>query len=322
MTYNQKMTKSPMSETKAEDLFDLPFWEHVSELRKMILKSLLVMTFGMICALFFYQEMFTFLTSPLEHVQNSSHLVLREVHKERLFNSGLTSTLFAFSDSTYSLLSHSADVQLINSHTFLIPQNGYIEYERLIPVSEKMKLMLFGPLDGMGIALKMGFWVGLVATSPIWLFFMLQYVAPALRMQERRLLFPFLLLSLGFISAGLLLAFFVTIPIANQYLLAFNSSLGINMWSLLHYFDYTLMLLLANALAFECGVVLIFLVHFGILTEKTLRTNRRFAIVAAFIIAAILTPPDVLTQFMLAIPLIALYESAILYAKFRLQLLT
>jgi len=72
---------------------------------------------------------------------------------------------------------------------------------------------------------------------------------------------------------------------------------------------------LANALAFEIALILFFLVHLGILTPQMMQTKRRVMILVAFIVGALLTPPDVLTQVMLALPLIGLYELALLYGK-------
>jgi sec-independent protein translocase protein TatC len=123
--------------------------------------------------------------------------------------------------------------------------------------------------------------------------------------------------SLVFISLGCLFAYTITLPIANQYLQSFNATIGMNLWSLGNYLDYTLFLLMANGIAFEFGALGIFAVHLQYLSAETLIQNRRFAILGAFILAALLTPPDILTQFMLAIPLISLYEALILYAKMK-----
>ena len=131
------------------------------------------------------------------------------------------------------------------------------------------------------------------------------------------LLFPFLSLSLLFLFAGFLFAFFLTIPIANHYLMSFNEEIGVNLWAFANYLDYTIILLLAHGLAFEICVVLLFLVHFGFLTAEKMRAKRSFFAVGAFILSAVLTPPDVLTQLMLAFPLIFLYEVAIFYAFLR-----
>ena len=86
---------------------------------------------------------------------------------------------------------------------------------------------------------------------------------------------------------------------------------------LTHYLDYTIFLLLANGLAFELCVLGLFAVHLGLVTAEGLLAKRRVAIVGAFILGALLTPPDVLTQIMLAIPLIVLYEGIILYARLK-----
>src|SRR5947207_3024004 len=83
------------------------------------------------------------------------------------------------------------------------------------------------------------------------LFFFLQFIAPGMRKREKNLLIPFFGLSLLFLGLGLLLAFFVTIPLANQYLYSYNDNIGLNLWSFSYYLDYTIILLMANALAFE-----------------------------------------------------------------------
>jgi sec-independent protein translocase protein TatC len=178
-------------------------------------------------------------------------------------------------------------------------------------------LIVLGPIDGFATTLKTSFWVGLVITSPIWTFFIMKFIAPALHARERNWMVPFVALSLLFLSLGMSFSYFITIPIANQFLSSFNREIGINMWTLSSYLDYTLILLLSNALAFELCVILLFLVHYGRLSASKMIKGRRYAIVFIFILAAILTPPDIFTQFMLALPLTIIYEFAIVYAKIR-----
>jgi sec-independent protein translocase protein TatC len=178
-------------------------------------------------------------------------------------------------------------------------------------------LVVLGPLDGFLTALKTSFWVGLVVTSPLWTFLTMRFIAPALQPKERKWVIPFILFSLIFMSLGVAFSYYITIPLANQFLSSFNEEIGVNMWTLSSYLDYTLILLLSNALAFEISVFLLFLVHYGAISASRLSDLRKYAIVAIFIISAILTPPDVFTQFMLAIPLMIIYELAIIYAKIR-----
>lgn len=290
-----------------------PFWEHVSALRNTLLWTLLVVVLGTIGALYFYREVFALLTAPL-HSQQQSVFERQEIRRHRIVNSDSSPQLYTVPADSGSpaLLSHGT--QQIAPSSYLIPAGGYLEFNQIIPTES---LIALSPLDGISASVKTSFWVGLVGTSPIWLAFLLQFVWPALRPQEKWLIFPFLLLSFLFLGTGLLFAFFVTIPMANHYLKAFNQGIASNFWTLAHYMDYTVSLLLANAFAFEIFVVLLFLVHLGIVSATTMIQKRRHVIVGAFIVGAVLTPPDILTQLMLALPLIALYECAILYARLR-----
>lgn len=276
------------------------FWSHVADLRKTLIQILGVFLIALIISLYFYQEIVTLFTAPL-HTEGG-------MHKQTVTHFEIRNT--TPSPQSYTLLS---DERLIEG-TLPIPPGEKISLQK---VSTWNKLVVFGPIEGMLIALKVCFWTALAVSFPFWAYFLLRYLLPALHREERLLLAPFFLLSALFIGGGLLLAYTVTIPLANSYLLAFNNTLGTNLWSLSSYLDYTLFLMLANALAFELAVVTLFLVHLGILSAEFLAGKRRYAIVAAFILGAILTPPDVLTQLMLALPLILLYEVALLYARLK-----
>jgi sec-independent protein translocase protein TatC len=184
-------------------------------------------------------------------------------------------------------------------------------------VLDSNQLVILGPLDGISSALKISGWAGLVLSSPVWLFFVFKFIQPALNPTERKLILPFFGLSFVFMSLGACLGFFIIIPIANNYLEAFNSEIGTNLWSLSQYLQFTLFLLLANALSFELSVIFFILVHYELISSNTMVAKRRHVVVLAFILGALLTPPDILTQLALAIPFIGLYETAILYSKFR-----
>lgn len=179
------------------------------------------------------------------------------------------------------------------------------------------QLIILKPTEGITIAIKVCFWTGLVGTSPLWLIQLLQFILPALEAREKQGLVPFFLAIIVFFALGGSFSYFVTIPIANHYLALFNNNMGINMWTLSNYIDYSFLLILGNGLAFEIAVILFFLVHYRWISPQTLREKRRYYIVAAFIFSAIITPPDVITQLTLALPLTLLYELAIVYAKLR-----
>lgn len=290
------------------------FWEHVEELRKSLISVFIIISLGFVLAFIFYNPLFELLTYPLDLKNKKENIIqYQEIKRERIKNRGQTETIYQV-DLGAKPIYYSENVKEIAPGSFLIPKDEYLDIER--PFSNH-KLVLFGPLDGISTILKICFWVAVIGTSPFWGWIVLQFLAPAIQVKERRILFPFLLASCGFITLGFAFAFFITIPCANQFFQSFNQNIGINLWSLSGYLDYTLFLLFSNGFAFELFAILIFMVHLGFISAESLSNKRRYAIVGSFILGAILTPPDILTQFMLALPLIFLYEIAILYARIR-----
>ena len=205
---------------------------------------------------------------------------------------------------------------IIGAGFFLSALFYHYIFQLLMWPLQAQKLVLLSPFEGMRCLLKISLWIGLVGTSPFWLYHIVNFIAPALNRAQRYIIVPFFFVSLIFLVLGFSFAFFVTIPLANAYLALLNQEFGENLWTLSNYLDYTIMLLFANGLAFETAVILFFLVHFGFISAGKMAEKRRFVIVGIFTLSAILTPPDILTQFMLAIPLMGLYELAILYARF------
>lgn len=292
-------------------------WIHIEDLRRHGLRALAIIMMGVILSFICYQPLINFLTAPLNSMQ--SEQIKGGVHTHRLEPiqvvnpSADLSFIFNLPKDGINL-SSGDDIEKIGERTYRIPPKGELLFFK--PISNN-PLVLLGPLEGILTALKVSFWVGVVGTSPLWLLALLQFIVPALHPGEKILVYPFLAISFVFVLCGISFAFFVTVPIANQYLVSFNQTVGTNLWSLERYLDYTLFLLLANGFAFELGALGFFAVHLGLISAEGLMAKRRLAIVGAFILGALLTPPDVLTQLMLAIPLILLYEGLILFAKCR-----
>jgi len=133
---------------------------------------------------------------------------------------------------------------------------------------------------------------------------------------EKKALFPFLLATPVLFIAGAALAYYVTIPVALHFLLGYQGNLGgveqEALPSIENYLSFVMQFLFAFGLAFLLPVLLMLLELAGIVTRKQLVGARRYAIVAAFAIAAVATPPDIGSQFLLAVPLILLYELALI----------
>jgi sec-independent protein translocase protein TatC len=290
------------------------FWDHFSGLRRTLGRILLVIGLGVCISFYFHQAIIKGLTSPL--AQTSFHVPMSDIAEKietyRLSNRSPLKRNFRLPIGSLGV-DHSKGVVRMDDGSYEIPTGGSLNY--VMPERKFPQLVVLGPLEGMFVALKTSFWVGLVASSPLWLWIGFQFVSPALKRHEKCLALPFFMLSCALVLAGAAFTFYVTIPISNSYLAAFNHEIGINLWSLSHYLDYTLFLLLANGLAFELGAIGLMAVHLGLVGTAWLSNKRRTAIVLAFIVAALLTPPDVLTQLMMAVPLIVFYEAIILYAR-------
>lgn len=291
------------------------FWGHMEGLRRTFLKIAMTIGCALLLCFIFHDTLFSFLKKPLDSLEN------RSIHKERLEYYQLHPThgepqLIQLLEAEVFIKELSYLVEPLKESTYQILPGGSLVYAKKIPASQ---LILLSPLEGILSSIKISFWVAIFVSSPLWLFFLAKFLLPGLRRHERQLVIPFMTLSLLFILLGCFFAYAVTIPLANQYLTAFNASLGTTMWSLENYLDYSLFLLLANGIAFELTVIALFAVHVNLISAENLKTHRRFAYLGAFILAALLTPPDILTQWMLAIPLICLYEGVIAYAQLRLR---
>lgn len=187
--------------------------------------------------------------------------------------------------------------------------------DALISALPHTELFLFSPVEGFIAVFRLCFWLAILGASPYWLWALIRFLMPALKAEEQNSLPLFFFLSLIFILCGLYICHAITLPIANQYLMSFNALYGQNLWGFGAYLDFVLMLFFAHGAVFEMGALLLFLVHQGIIRSSALAEKRRHAIVGSLIIGALLTPPDILTQICLAVPLFAFYELAIFYGK-------
>jgi sec-independent protein translocase protein TatC len=156
---------------------------------------------------------------------------------------------------------------------------------------------------------------GLMLASPIILYQFWMFVAPGLYDREKKMLVPILLLSTLFFVGGALFGYFVVFPFGFKFFLSFATDTIRPMPSMKEYLSFSAKLLLAFGIVFELPLVITFLARLGVVTVEFLRKYRKYAILLFFCGAAILTPPDVVTQVMMALPLILLYEVSILGAR-------
>ncbi|MBI1272724.1 MAG: twin-arginine translocase subunit TatC [Alphaproteobacteria bacterium] len=183
------------------------------------------------------------------------------------------------------------------------------------------RLIYTGLAEAFMAYVKLALWVAVMVAFPfiamqIWLF-----VAPGLYAHERKAFMPFMFATPVLFIAGVAMAYFFVIPVAWHFFLSFetpgiNGGLPIQLEARVdEYLSLAMTFMLAFGLSFQLPVLLVLLVRAGVLTVASLVRARRYAIVGAFCVGAVLTPPDILSQFMLAVPLLLLYEIAIIASR-------
>jgi len=166
---------------------------------------------------------------------------------------------------------------------------------------------------GLSILIQIAFWSGLTFSSPFLTFFIIRFVFPGLSSRERKAVSGGIVFAIVLFVLGVLLGYFITLPIALQVMFRLHNWLSIQVeWTINSYTGFAMKLLIAFGLAFELPIILMVLGYLGIVTSTTLRSKRRHAIVIILIIAMVLTPgPDVFSQLIMAVPMILLYELCI-----------
>ena len=172
---------------------------------------------------------------------------------------------------------------------------------------------------GISVGMKIVFWAGLLISLPFMSLAIGLFVFPGLTRRERRAVVGAMGFAAVLFTAGVWMGYSVTLPIAMQVLFRVNAWLGVacEFVHLSDYVSFVLKLLLAFGLSFELPVVVLLLGHLGILSSSDLREKRPYVIVALLVIAMLLTPPDPVTQILMALPLALLYEGCIWVIWFR-----
>jgi sec-independent protein translocase protein TatC len=156
---------------------------------------------------------------------------------------------------------------------------------------------------------------GIILASPVLLYQFWMFIAPGLYAREKKLLIPILFLSTLFFTGGALFGYFIVFPWGFKFFLSFATDTIRPMPSMREYLGFAAKLLLAFGIVFELPLVITFLARLGIVSVEFLKKNRKYAILIFFVGAAMLTPPDVVTQIMMALPLMLLYEISIIGAR-------
>lgn len=186
-----------------------------------------------------------------------------------------------------------------------------------IPSKARNTALIFtAPGEAFWMHLKIAFVAGFFLALPVILHQLWKFLSPGLLPKEKRYVGPFVVSATLLFLLGAGFCMFFVLPFAMGFLLTYKVESMTPMLSVGSYADFCLKFILAFGAVFELPVVLVFLTRIGVVTPKSLARKRKYAVLAAFVIAAILTPtPDAFNQTLMAVPIIVLYEAGILLSR-------
>lgn len=178
-------------------------------------------------------------------------------------------------------------------------------------------LQSLGVADSMTISLKLAFYAGLVVSFPVLLYFLAEFILPALSARERKIVLIASTIGFGLFLAGASFAFFGVLPATLEFFFRDAQMMQWRpTWTVGEYYSFTTQFVLAFGLAFELPVVVLALVKVGLLEYAQMRSTRPYAVVAIFLLAAVITPTsDVFTLLLMGAPMVLLYEACIWIAR-------
>jgi sec-independent protein translocase protein TatC len=218
---------------------------------------------------------------------------------------------FTFSENIFRLIMFPLKKRL-----YVSADNPYL---RFIPQDklEDIKLVFLAPAEAFWMHIKIAFVAGLILALPVIFYQVWKFISPGLLQKERRYVVPFIFVATALFLVGAAFCFLIVLPFAMRFLLTYKVGDFLSpMLSIGRYVDFCLKFILAFGVVFEIPIAIVFFTRMGLITPKTLAKNRKYAVLIAFIIAAVLTPtPDFFNQTLMAVPMIVLYEIGIIVSR-------
>jgi sec-independent protein translocase protein TatC len=203
---------------------------------------------------------------------------------------------------------------------FLYPGSGYIYDLLALPLMnalpEGAKMIATGVITPFMVPVKVTALVGFMVALPYVLYQAWAFVAPGLYEHEKKLALPLIVASSVLFFLGVAFCYFFVFGKVFAFIHDFAPKSITPAPDIEAYFSFVITMFLAFGITFEIPIVVIVLVRMGIVTVEKLRDARPYVVVGAFVVAAVVTPPDVLSQFMLAVPMCLLYEAGVFLARF------
>ncbi len=238
---------------------------------------------------------------------------LGELRKRILVSLGVIviffSLCFYFSESIFRLLT--LPLRSILKFSFSMP------FIKIVDTGNPAQGLVFlAPAEALWMHFKIALISAFVISSPVLFFETWRFISPGLLIKEKKYAFPFVVITTTLFLFGAIFCFIIVLPFAINFLMTYKTETIKPMLSVGKYIDFCLKFIIAFGVVFELPVVLVFLTRMGIVSTETLAKNRKYAVLLAFVAAAILTPtPDAFNQTLMALPILLLYEVGIWASK-------
>ncbi len=294
-----------------------PFLEHLEDLRWVLIKSLSAVGVAILVCLLAGPTVVGVLLRPLHHTKVSYP---KNIQVARFYLStnqlGGDLQLPAIEPGKYLFGTN----QFVSFHLEPVDINGIkILALRPDPVPKDTSQQLHIPIANIGpgsafmLAFQVAIYAGIGLAAPFIFYFVGCFVFPALKIKEKKYVYRALVFGFGLFSAGVCFCYFVLMPIALMASVQYSNWLGfgVTFWRAEEYISFVCKFMLGMGLGFELPVVVLTLVKIGVLNYRILSKARRYVIVINFILGAVLTTPEVITQVLMALPLQLLYEISV-----------
>jgi len=268
---------------------NMAFLDHLEELRWRILKALAAVFVGAIFCFVFSDPIVKILTRPYEEAVFS-------LEAQRSSNAVQA-------------------VENLVRKWFDLPNAELEPVQELTELPPARRLQALKPMTYFYISLQIAFIGGLILALPAVFYQVWRFIAPGLLSREKRLMIPIISLSVFCFSIGALIAYWIVLPLGLRFFLALEPPDMTSQWAVDEYIGFVLRLIMGFGIVFEMPVMTLFLAKIGLLTADRMRSIRRYAVVGIFLLGAIFTPPDPISQILMVLPLLVLYEISIWICK-------
>jgi sec-independent protein translocase protein TatC len=291
------------------------FWAHLNDLRSALMRSAIAIGIALVGCLLLSPKLVAILEYPLSRIdrfEKPKPTVTLQIGDAQLGPYVVTREQFPglppgdAPHAVYQLgVAPAGDAQTLTLKLLPAAPPG--------DTSLRVRLHNFAPAEAFFIAFHVSLYAALIVSAPFWVFFMGQFFLPALKIKERKVFFTWLAWSVLLFFSGVLLTYFALLPLALRASVEYSDLLGFNAldWRADDYISFVAKFIFGMGLGFQFPIVVLLLVKLGVIGHQQLAHYRRHVIVLSFILGAVLTTPEVITQVAMALPLCILYEACI-----------